>query len=283
MSIKLLTSSDGTTIYSEAFGDSSKPAIVFIHGFSLSTRVWEALFKESSLKDHFYLVAYDTRGHGRSGKPTTAEGYGSSLYADDFKAVLQGFNIEKPIVLGWSMGGAVIADILTHLPVEDVPGVIYLNAVPGNSAAIGPFTQPKFGPTGLSLFPLNSDAEVNCKARVAFIDACFNDSMSNQLKKWEWIGIGCMQPPSIATLVGLRDNDDKKLFEAARNGLPTLYLYGTADKIFDTVALESLYRERFSALDVHKIEGGSHSPMADENVSEVAEAIAKFAKKGFAA
>lgn len=56
MSARFLTSSDGGLVYAEAFGEPSKPPIVFIHGFSLSAAVWEALFKETSLKDHFYLV-----------------------------------------------------------------------------------------------------------------------------------------------------------------------------------------------------------------------------------
>jgi pimeloyl-ACP methyl ester carboxylesterase len=55
---KLLTSSDGTTIYAEAFGDASKPAIVFIHGYSLSSRVWADLFKEPELANNFYLVRH---------------------------------------------------------------------------------------------------------------------------------------------------------------------------------------------------------------------------------
>ena len=56
VSSKYLTSSDGTIIYAEAHGDAMKPAIVFIHGFSLGTRVWADLFKEPSLAENFYLV-----------------------------------------------------------------------------------------------------------------------------------------------------------------------------------------------------------------------------------
>ncbi|KAH6915715.1 Alpha/Beta hydrolase protein [Coprinopsis sp. MPI-PUGE-AT-0042] len=282
MTGRLLTSSDGALVYAEAFGDSSKPPIVFIHGFALSAGVWEALFREPSLRDHFYLVAYDLRGHGRSAKPTSPEGYESTLFASDFKAVLEAFSIKKPIVLGWSMGGAVLADILGNLPEGTVSGLIYLNAVPGTNAATGNFRRQEFIDADVSLKLVSSDADTNCNARIEFVDACFNSPGPDQAKKWEWVGMGCMQPPSIAILFGTRKNDDTKLVEAARNGLPTLYLYGTADKIYDTVAMESCYRERFSALDIHGVEGGSHSPMADESVSEVGTAIAKFASKTFA-
>lgn len=41
------------------------------------------------------------RGHGRSGKPDSIEGYSSRLYADDFMAVLDAFNVKRPVVIGW--------------------------------------------------------------------------------------------------------------------------------------------------------------------------------------
>lgn len=41
------------------------------------------------------------RGHGQSGKPDTAEGYTSELYAQDFAAVIKAFDVQKPIIVGW--------------------------------------------------------------------------------------------------------------------------------------------------------------------------------------
>jgi pimeloyl-ACP methyl ester carboxylesterase len=41
------------------------------------------------------------RGYGRSGKPTTAEGYTSALFADDFATVVRAFGLSKPIFVGW--------------------------------------------------------------------------------------------------------------------------------------------------------------------------------------
>jgi pimeloyl-ACP methyl ester carboxylesterase len=175
--------------------------------------------------------------------------------------------------------GAVLADILANLPQDTVSGLIYLNAVPGGSANTGDFRRPEYIDTGLSYRIVSSDADTSYKARVEFSNVCFNTPGPNQAKKWEWAGMGLMQPPSIAILFGTRKNDITKLVEAGKNHLPTLYIYGSADKIYDTTAMETLFKERFSKLDVHRIEGGSHSPMADESVSEVADAISKFAKK----
>lgn len=41
------------------------------------------------------------RGHGRSGKPDTADGHLSHLYADDYAAVAAAFGLKKPIFVGW--------------------------------------------------------------------------------------------------------------------------------------------------------------------------------------
>ena len=41
------------------------------------------------------------RGHGRSGKPASMEGHASALYAADFEAVVNTFQLRKPVVLGW--------------------------------------------------------------------------------------------------------------------------------------------------------------------------------------
>ena len=54
---KTLTSSDGTKIYSIAAGNPKHSALVFIHGFGLSSFVFEGLLRESVLLEKFYLVS----------------------------------------------------------------------------------------------------------------------------------------------------------------------------------------------------------------------------------
>lgn len=54
--VKTLYSLDGTVIYAEAVGDRSKPAIVFLHGFALSSVVFDSLFADPMWTDHAFLV-----------------------------------------------------------------------------------------------------------------------------------------------------------------------------------------------------------------------------------
>lgn len=53
---KVLVSADGTEVYADAVGDPAKPAVVFIHGFSLSTIVFDTIFNDQLWIDQVYLV-----------------------------------------------------------------------------------------------------------------------------------------------------------------------------------------------------------------------------------
>ena len=53
-----VTSADGTRIYSEAVGDPSKPAIIFIHGFQLSSVAFDSIFDDPKWTDKLYLVRW---------------------------------------------------------------------------------------------------------------------------------------------------------------------------------------------------------------------------------
>ena len=41
---KVLHSADGTPIYAEAVGDSTKPSVIFVHGFALSGIAFDGIF-----------------------------------------------------------------------------------------------------------------------------------------------------------------------------------------------------------------------------------------------
>jgi 2-succinyl-6-hydroxy-2,4-cyclohexadiene-1-carboxylate synthase len=84
------------------FGDPHCPAILFLHGFMGSGADWADAI--SALEERFYCVAPDLPGHGRSlGLPPehyTIEGTKEALLG-----LLDDFGIERPMVVGYSMGG----------------------------------------------------------------------------------------------------------------------------------------------------------------------------------
>ena len=54
---KFVLSADGTKVFAGALGDPSKPALVFIHGITLSSSIFNNIFALPELSQDFYLVS----------------------------------------------------------------------------------------------------------------------------------------------------------------------------------------------------------------------------------
>src|SRR4029079_9487652 len=59
---------DGTALHVEVFGPDDGYPIVLAHGITCAIRVWA--YQISDLARDYRVIAYDHRGHGRSGLPT---------------------------------------------------------------------------------------------------------------------------------------------------------------------------------------------------------------------
>lgn len=112
-------------------GDRDKPGILFIHGFAQSHLSFRRQF-ESDLAAKYHLVAFDLRGHGGSGKPTTVDGYKSSrIWADDVAAVMKATGLRRPVLVGWSYGGFVAMDYVQHYGAKTIAGVNMVGSLGG--------------------------------------------------------------------------------------------------------------------------------------------------------
>lgn len=84
------------------YGTEGKPPILFLHGGSAHAHWWD--FAAPSFAGEYHALALDQRGHGDSGW-TQDWGYGSRHYVADLEAVISGWGLGAPIVVGHSMGG----------------------------------------------------------------------------------------------------------------------------------------------------------------------------------
>jgi non-heme chloroperoxidase len=97
---------DGVSIAVQDWGNPAGPEILFIHGFSQASLSW-ARQTSSELAKEFHIVTYDLRGHGNSDKPLEPEKYKESKgWADEVKAVMETAKLKRPVLVGWSYGGA---------------------------------------------------------------------------------------------------------------------------------------------------------------------------------
>jgi len=116
-------------------GDKSKPPILLVHGIGQSYVSWENQLKPP-LTDEFYVVAFDLRGHGNSGKPWGKEAYTDYRnYAGDVQAVIKATGIDRPVLSGWSYGTLIVGDYLRAYGASGLRGIVL-------TGAYGGFTPP---------------------------------------------------------------------------------------------------------------------------------------------
>lgn len=79
------------------------PTLVLLHGIGSRAVSWWPVVDD--LAAHFRLVAVDLRGHGDSDKP--AAGYLLPAYAADLDGLLAALGLDRPLLLGHSLGGLI--------------------------------------------------------------------------------------------------------------------------------------------------------------------------------
>lgn len=94
------------------------PPLIAAHGLYDDGRRWVPVFSALADRD---CVAYDARGHGRSAAPDW--GYGVDDRVADCVGLIDALNLDDPILLGHSVGGATVARVAAAHP--DLPrGVV---------------------------------------------------------------------------------------------------------------------------------------------------------------
>ena len=107
---------DGTRLHAEVFGPEDGYPIVLAHGITCAVRVWA--YQIADLARDYRVIAYDHRGHGRSGMPTRRANYGLNFLAADLDAVLEATLEpgERAVLAGHSMGGIAISSWSERYP-----------------------------------------------------------------------------------------------------------------------------------------------------------------------
>ena len=99
------------------------PPMVFLSGLGNTAHIWDNFAPKFTDKHHVYAIT--RRGFGRSTHANT--GYTPERLADDILAVLNQLKIEKPVLIGHSIGGEELSAIGSRHP-ERVFALIYLDA-----------------------------------------------------------------------------------------------------------------------------------------------------------
>lgn len=105
------TSNDAQINY-QTFGDAAKPALIFSNSLGTNFKMWQAQI--DFFQQDFFVICYDTRGHGASSAPQGP--YSIDQLGQDVVNLLDHLNIEKAAFCGISMGGLTGQWLAIHRP-----------------------------------------------------------------------------------------------------------------------------------------------------------------------
>jgi pimeloyl-ACP methyl ester carboxylesterase len=96
------------------------PVLILIHGGLDNAHIFDDL--APALSDHFRVIAYDLRGHGRS---DAKRPFDTTTRTEDLRGLMDSLGIAKAHLAGWSLGGNDITAMARTHP-ERVENIVYL-------------------------------------------------------------------------------------------------------------------------------------------------------------
>ena len=234
--------------------------ILFLHGTSQCWLQWSRQLS-SSLGERKRLVAMDLRGHGSSDKPR--DGYGDSqLWADDVHAVIQGLELDQPVLCGWSYGPLVILDYIRLHGEDDVGGLHFVGAITklGSEAAMSVLS-----PELLALFPqfTSADGETCVRGLEGLLRLCFARELAPE-ELYGMLGYNVSVPPYVRQGLFARVVDNDDLLPKLRK--PILVTHGTRDAVV-TPSIVEQHRSAMPRAEIHLMPGAGHGAFWDDPAS----------------
>jgi len=209
---------DGRFRY-EAAGDPASPPLVFLHGIGGAARGWRGQLE--AFADRYRAIAWDMPGYGGSA-PLSAVTI--ATLADALQDFLQGVGAAKPVLVGHSIGGMIVQQLLAKNP-GIARAVVLAQTSPAFGKADGDW-QKEF--IGARLGPLDHGETMASLAPTLVKELVGDDPDAGGME----LARNCMaavpEASYRAMVMALLGFDQRA---ALRNiAVPTLVLSGTKDK-----------------------------------------------------
>lgn len=279
-----VTGDDGTTLHAETFGPQDAPTIVLAHGWTCQIRFWTRQIHD--LARDFRVVAYDQRGHGRSGR-APSDDYRIERFGADLNAILQACvpDGRKAVVAGHSLGGMSIvsyAGLYAGEVADRVAAAALVNTGMGDliqKSLVVPVRTPvakleqRIGAAALSApLPLPSGPTPLAHRAVKYV-ALSADATPAQVGFSEELVIDCR--PDVRGAIGgaLTRLDLHAAVE--RLDVPTLVIAGDRDRLTPPEHAERLHAELPRPAGLVRMPGGHMGPI--EHADEVTRVLRDLA------
>ncbi|OMF34698.1 alpha/beta hydrolase [Paenibacillus sp. FSL H8-0548] len=185
----------------------SGPAVIFLHGWPLNSRMFESQF--TLLTEQGYrCIGIDQRGFGKSYAP--ADGYNYDRLADDIKAVIDYLKLDQAYLIGFSVGGAIAVRYMAR------HGGYAIRKLALLGAAAPSFTQREDYPYGMTQEQANEQIAAVKKDRPQmlrdfgeiFLADHAENRISQPFKDWlQALGLEASAWGTVRTFESLRDED----------------------------------------------------------------------------
>jgi pimeloyl-ACP methyl ester carboxylesterase len=202
---RVARAADGTPSSSEIHG-TGDPTLIFVHGWSCDGRYWRAQVPHFAQQHR--VVVLDLAGHGHSGQQRAT--YSMAAFGADVRAVVEAVGSERVILVGHSMGGAVIAEAALSMPGR-VVGLIGVDTLDNIEYPLTPEELKTM------LAPLEQDFPAGTRQ---FVTPMLNPQTDPNLR--EWILADMASAPPAVALSAMRE-------------MMGQYLSGEAARIFEQI------------------------------------------------
>ncbi|WP_044209003.1 alpha/beta fold hydrolase [Flammeovirga sp. OC4] len=234
-------------LFYREIGERGNKPLIILHGLFGQCDNWMTLGKQLSEKLHVFLV--DQRNHGQS---PHSDDFNYQLMAEDLKEFIETHQLEKPIILGHSMGGKTVMQFAANYP-EMVSRMIVVD--------ISPRFYPVHHQTileGLNALPIDSiktRGEAD-KLLAEYIPNFGERSflLKNIYRKKEG---GFAWRVNLPVITAKIEEVGKALAMTHSIEVPTLFIGGTNSNYIQQADQEEI-NEKFASVSVEMIEGAGH-------------------------
>jgi non-heme chloroperoxidase len=251
------------TVYYEHHTGSGRP-VVLVHGWGVTAHCWDTVLPALLAAGH-EVALLDHRACGRSDKDfddVSIEAIGS-----DVVALVRHLGLRRPVLNGWSLGGAVVVAAAAELGDEVAGLVLTGGATPRYTAADG---WPYGGTVADVEAVLGGLAADRASTFRAIAGAVCAKPVSQDVVDWMWGQFLESGPRADVTLRALADVDQRDV--AGSLPCPVLLLAGTQDAF---VAFDGITASKDLFRDVRLVEfaGCGHAPFLEDGGTYRAELL----------
>jgi len=247
---------DGVQIAVQESGNPNGQAVVLIHGLLGSRLNWEAQLASPGLQK-YHMITYDLRGHGLSGKPVVAQAYSDGKrWADDLAAVLEAAHAERAVLVGWSLGGAVISNYLAAYGDSAIAGAMYVDGVIELKAGQIPAHPVVYRDM------VSPDLKVHLDAERDFLALCFH-TQPDKVTASRLLANAAMASWDMQNAVMSMTVDAAGGLGKSR--VPVLLLYGARDALVNPTAAIARAKQLRPSVQTALYANSGHAPFIEES------------------